>query len=166
MTRGRGANEVCFLGDPPQTHLDWQVESHLHLPTPKLNFAVSTTALRLSAPSRPLSPASQPKGARFGGWPWRPRRGHAVPTPNLANPFILPLPCCWRVGLAPPTPPLVEDNLAPLPRVLSTPPSLPPIASSARLCQTQTPLPPSPERTHLARKGQPGRKGTEGERFS
>ena len=88
------------------------------------------------------------------------------PHPKLADPFILPLPYCWRVGLAPPTPPLVGDHLGPLPRVISTPPSLPPIASSARLCQTQSPLPPSPKRTHLARKGQPVRKGPEGERFS
>ena len=69
-------------------------------PHPKLNFAVSTIALGLSTPSCPLSPATQPKGARFGGWPWWPRRGHAVPTPNSQTHSSAP-PLLLESGLSP-----------------------------------------------------------------
>lgn len=87
-----------------------------------------------------------------------PRRGglHSKPgRPTHAG----PPPLLRRVGAALPTPPSGRDNLGPLTRAQGTLPSLPPVASPVPFSPSQAPLPPSPKRTHHARKGRPGGKG-------
>lgn len=147
----------------------WAGELGSPTPHPQAKFSLSTVALGLSraacqaGTTQPRCPAQRRSiwrvalaAAQRTGGPHPKRR-----RPTHPDPPLLP-----RVGLAPPTPPFVQDNLGPLPWVLDTLPSLPPVASPAGLWPTQASLPPSPKRTHLAHKGQPGRKGARGAGFS
>lgn len=168
MTRGRGAIKVCFLGDPPPNTLG--LASWVAPPsTLRLSFPIySSAGIKQSCLSSGYhsAPLPSPKALHMEGGPGGRPGGTGGPHPKRRrpthpDPTLLP-----RVGLAPPTPPFVLDNLGPLPWVLDTLPSFPPVASPAGLWPTQASLPPSPKRTHLAHKGQPGRKGARGAGFS